>query len=74
MQNTTTILLLFCRQARVAQLTAMLARNKTNKGLAPQIEAKLAAAQREVEAAAAQHRQMHKAVAGREATKKWMKF
>jgi hypothetical protein len=61
-------------QARVAQLTAMLQRNKSNKGLAPQIQAQLAAAQREVHAAAAQHTQMHKAVASREATKKWMKF
>jgi hypothetical protein len=52
----------------------MLQRNKSNKGLATQIQAKLAAAQREVDAAAAQHKQMHKAVAGREATKKWMKF
>jgi hypothetical protein len=52
----------------------MLARNKSNKGLAPQIEAKLAAARREVDAAAAAHRQMHQAVASREATKKWMKF
>ena len=64
----------FCLQARVAQLTAMLARNKSNKGLAPQIQAKLAAAKQQLEAAAAQHRQMHKAVASKEATAKWMKF
>lgn len=35
--------LLLCCQARVAQLTAMLQRNKSNNGLAPQIEANLAA-------------------------------
>jgi hypothetical protein len=52
----------------------MLARNKTNKGLAPQIEAKLAAARQEYEAAAASHRQMHRAVAAQEATEKWIKF
>ena len=61
-------------QAHVAQLTAMLDRNKSNKGLAPQIAAKLSKAQQQLEAASKQHRQMHKAVAGKEATEKWMKF
>ena len=52
----------------------MLDRNKSNKGLAPQIAAKLSKAQQQLEAASKQHRQMHKAVAGKEATEKWMKF
>eukprot|EP00879_Flechtneria_rotunda_P016901 GHRR01017692.1.p1 GENE.GHRR01017692.1~~GHRR01017692.1.p1 ORF type:complete len:266 (+),score=124.66 GHRR01017692.1:140-937(+) len=61
-------------KARVMQLTAMLERNKGNKGLAPQIEAKLAVAKRALDAAAAQHRHMHKAVADKEAADKWAKF
>lgn len=52
----------------------MLERNKSNKGLAPQIQTKLHAAQRELQAATAQHQELHKAVAGKEATEKWIKF
>lgn len=58
----------------MTQLSAMLERNKSNKGLAPQIEAKLTAARRQLDAIVAQHSRMNKAVAGKEATEKWMKF
>jgi hypothetical protein len=36
------LLLLLSPQAQVTQLTAMLERNKANKGLAPQIQSRLA--------------------------------
>lgn len=52
----------------------MLERNRGNKGLAPQIQQKLAAAQRAYDALASQHRQLNEAIASREATAKWAKL
>ncbi|KAF8068194.1 zinc finger CCCH domain-containing protein 18 [Scenedesmus sp. PABB004] len=54
-------------KARVEQLAAMLARNKSNKGLAPQIQRKLDEARRGLNAAAAAHKQLRRAVAGNDA-------
>lgn len=43
-------------------------------GVSVALSAAHAQAKREYEAASAQHKQLHKSVAAKEATKKWMKF
>lgn len=61
-------------QAQVQHLQAMLQRNAGNRGLVPQIEAKLAAVRAELAAALAAQAQAAKSIQNKEANKRWLKF